>query len=272
MFFILIAAGGEIASAQQPAQASGRSLELTFLANEGVLIESGSHKVLIDALFDKPNPEYAKPSKEVSGKLETGQEPFHDIDLVLVTHNHPDHMSCSSLSRFLQHNPGARLAAPKDAILELKASYPEWEAVQERVVAVEIPLNTYQELTVRDIRLKVFRTLHSGDLESPWNLMYLVFMDGVTVFHEGDSDAKIETYKHLGLQNIPIDLALVHFWFPLHPVGEKLLLEVLDCKHIGLFHLPLSLYDDAPLKIDMVKQHYSDLFLLTECGQRRSIH
>ena len=40
-------------------------LQLTFKANEGVLVSSGDKKVLIDALFDRPNEEYRAPSPEV---------------------------------------------------------------------------------------------------------------------------------------------------------------------------------------------------------------
>jgi hypothetical protein len=42
-----------------------KPLRLTFIANEGVLVSSGDKKVLIDALFDKPNAEYRAPSKDI---------------------------------------------------------------------------------------------------------------------------------------------------------------------------------------------------------------
>jgi hypothetical protein len=145
----------------------------------------------------------------------------------------------------------------------------EWEKMKERVVAVDIPVNSSTDLSLKDIDLKVYRTLHSGDLESPWNFMYLLSMDGTVVFHEGDSDGKMETYKELGFEGTEVDLALVHYWFPLHPVGSEFLQKVVNARHIGLIHLPLNLYEDAPTKIDMVRQHYSDIFILKEAMQKR---
>ena len=50
---------------------------------------------------------------------------------------------------------------------------------------------------------------------------------------------------------VKIDLALVHFWFPLHPEMAKLLQEIIQPAHIGLTHLPIRLESDAPGKIDM---------------------
>jgi len=47
-------------------------LVLTYVANSGVLAASGNFKVLVDALFDKPNPEYRPPAPEVLEKIIKG--------------------------------------------------------------------------------------------------------------------------------------------------------------------------------------------------------
>ena len=43
-------------------------LVLTYVANAGVLVASGESKVLVDTLFDKPNPEYRPPRRTFSTK------------------------------------------------------------------------------------------------------------------------------------------------------------------------------------------------------------
>ena len=247
----------------------GPYVKLTFIANEGVLIETHSHKVLIDALFDNPHPAYAAPSPDILERLETGQPPFDAIDLVLVTHDHPDHFSIRSALRFLKKNPHSKLIAPADCLSLMRKSGEHWISVEPRVIPFDIGVDSKERHALDGIDLLAYRTLHSGDLEDPWNLMYLIEMDGMTISHEGDSDGKRETFEKLGLTGQPIDLALVHFWFPLHPVGAGLLQEVLDPAHIGLFHLPLRLYTDAPKKIAMISQYYPDIFLLTESMEQR---
>jgi len=52
------------------------ALTLTHVANSGVLVESGGTKVLIDALFDKPNPEYRAPAPAALDKMLKSGAPF----------------------------------------------------------------------------------------------------------------------------------------------------------------------------------------------------
>ena len=78
---IIIAAGVLILTAPgAPSRPTGQAaprepLELTYIANSGALVAFGDLKVLIDALFDKPNPEYRAP--------EPGARPFIDIGSVV---------------------------------------------------------------------------------------------------------------------------------------------------------------------------------------------
>jgi L-ascorbate metabolism protein UlaG (beta-lactamase superfamily) len=249
----------------------GSFIEVTFIANEGVLITAHGKKILIDALFDNPNPSYAAPPKDILERMLAGRAPFDNVDLVLVTHNHPDHFSPSFAARYIESNPNAVVMAADDAISEMKESIKEWAHVQNRVFSFDLKPGETTEKTARGIAVKIFRTLHSGDLQSPHNLMYLIEINGRTIFHEGDSDGKLATFTKLGLEKEKIDLALVHFWFPLHPEGERIIRDVLKPNHVGLIHLPKRLMSDAPGKIDLVKSKYKDIFLFVNPGETKTI-
>jgi len=246
-------------------------IDLTFLANEGVMIAVDNNKVLIDALFDNPHPNYEAPPKDMLEGMVSGQSPFDNVELVLITHNHPDHFSPSLGALFIENNPNAVFMAAVDTVSAMKEHIKEWERVQDRIISFDLKPGEMAERTVKDIPVKIFRTLHSGDRESPHNLMYLIKMNGRTIFHEGDSDGKLATFKKLGFEKEKIDLALVHFWFPLHPEGERIIQEVLQPEHTGLIHLPKRLVSDTPGKIDMVKAKYKDLFLFLKSGEKRII-
>ena len=248
------------------------SLEVTFIANEGVMISSHGKKVLIDALFDKPNPEYDAPPKDMLESMTAGKAPFDNVDLVLVTHIHPDHFSPSVGAQFMKNNLNAVLIGADDAVSAMKDLIKDWGAVKDRMLSFNLKPGETSEKTVKGIAIKIFRTLHSGDRESPHNFMYLIKMNGKTIFHEGDSDGKVATFKELGLENEKIDLALVHFWFPLHPEGEKIIQGILKPDHVGLIHLPKRLKSDAPVKIDMVKSNYKDIFLFLKPGEKKIFH
>ncbi len=246
-------------------------IEVTYLANEGFLVAIENNKVLIDALFDNPNPNYRAPSEDVLEQLLSGKAPFDDVDLVLVTHNHPDHFSPSFAARFIENNPDVLLIAAKDAVTAMKDNSKDWEYVQDRVFSYELKPGETAKKTVGEIAIKMYRTLHSGDLESPHNLMYLIKMNGRTIFHEGDSDGKLAVFQDTGLDKEKLDLALVHYWFPLLPDGARIIQEVLKPAHVGLMHLPIQSESDAPNKIDAVKSNYKDIFLFVERGEKKII-
>jgi len=237
-------------------------LELTYIANMGVLISSGNQKVLIDALFDKPNEEYRAPSPEIFEKMMKGEAPFDGVDLVLVTHNHPDHFDATVATRYLEALPGPVLLAPADAAADLRTAATDWARIESRVILLDLKAGEKERRDPNHIPVTAFRTLHSGDRETPMNVMYLFDLNGWSVFHEGDSAGKVDQFREFGLGSAPIDLALVHFWFPLDPNCASFLQETFKPNHIGLMHLPIRLEGDAPGKIDQVREYYKDIFLM----------
>jgi len=246
-----------------PGQTARREpLALTYIANEGVLVSSGDAKVLIDALFDKPNKEYRAPAPEVLDNIMKREPPFDGVDLVLVTHNHPDHFDASLAVRYMETVPGPMLLAPADAVAEMRKAAADWTRIEARVVPLDIKVGGKERRDLKRIPVSAFRTLHSGDRESPMNVMFLFELNGWRVFHEGDSTGKTDVYHDLGLGSVPVDLALVHYWFPLDPNCARFLQDVLKPDHIALMHLPIRLESDAPGKIDQVRTYYKDIFLL----------
>ncbi len=241
--------------------AQKNSLTLTPLANAGVLVESGDAKVLIDALFEKPNPEYRAPSPDVLDKMLRSEAPFDEVDLVLVTHNHPDHFDARLAVRYLEAVSGTLLAAPADAVVEMRKVTDDWTKIGSRVVPFDLNVGEKTEKDIGPFKVKAFRTLH-GKQESPMNVMVLFDLGGWRIFHEGDSPGNPDEYVAFGLGEGSVDLALVHFWFPLQPHTARFLQEVLKPGHIALTHLPIRLESDAPGKIDQVRAYYKDIFLL----------
>lgn len=75
-----------IPEAASPSQAP--IVQITYIANEGVLISSGDKQVLIDGLHREYGPEYAFLPPAEREKIETAKAPFNEIDLILVSHRH----------------------------------------------------------------------------------------------------------------------------------------------------------------------------------------
>ena len=243
------------------ANAKRPPLALTCVANAGVVVRAGDTKILIDALFDRPNPDYRAPTADAIDGMVNGSAPFEDVRLALVTHNHPDHFDARVALRFLENRRDAVLVAPTDAVEAMRAAAADWSRVAPRVVIVDGPAGTRIERKVGSVSITTFRTNH-GSNPTPPNVMYLVNVNGWTVFHEGDSPGDPEEYKRFGLGSGRVDLALVHFWFPTDPNCALFLQQALRPDHIALTHLPIRLEGDAPAKIDAVRKYYRDIFLL----------
>lgn len=237
-------------------------LELRYIANEAVMLSSASQKVLIDALFVDIIPDYQAPSKETTENMIKGLSPFENVTLVLVSHNHPDHFDPALAVQFMENRPQPLLIAPADAVSALQEKAKDWNKIRERIISLDLKPGETAQRNLQGITVQAFRTLHSGDKDSPANLMYLIEMGGWRIFHEGDSNANLDLFRKFEPGKNPIHLALVHFWFPLDLAGEKIILEVLKPEHVALIHLPKRLENDAPGKIDMVRKHYKDIFLL----------
>jgi hypothetical protein len=228
----------------------------------GVLVGSNDTKVLIDALFDKPNPDYRAPEPGILDKIMKGEAPFDGVKLALVTHNHPDHFAAEVAVRFLESQTQAILVAPADAVAEMRKAAADWPRIESRIAALDIKVGEKESRDPQGIPLTACRTLHSGDGNSPMNLMYLFEIDGRRVWHEGDPNGRCEIFQTFGLNDLRLDLAIVHFWYPLDPNCSRFFQEDLKVDHIALGHLPIRLESDAPGKIDMIRKFYKDIFLM----------
>lgn len=260
-----VGASGPARAAAGPSGSPGRTaspLSLTYVANMGVLVSCGGTKVLIDALFDRPNPEYRAPAPETLEKLMAGEPPFDDVDVVLVTHDHPDHFAAGLAVRYLKARSEPVLVAPVDAVEAMRAAAKDWADIGPRVVAVGLEVGEKRALDVKGVAVTACRTLHSGERDAPMNLMYVLEAEGRRVWHEGDPNGRCDVFRAFGLENDRLDLAVLHYWYPLEPNCARFLKEGLEVDHIALAHLPVRLEGDAPGKIDMVRRDYKDLFLL----------
>ena len=224
------------------------SRSLTCVANAGVLVTAGDTKILIDALFDRPNPVYRAPSQDTIDKMVNGTAPFDGVTLALVTHNHSDHFDARVALRFLESRTDATLVAPADAVAAMQGLSADWARVETRVIAIDGPAGASAVHQVKGVTVTTFRTCH-GSSETPPNVMYLVDVNGWRLFHEGDSPADVEEYRRFGLAKARIDLALVHFWFPFDFNLAAFLKDVLRPAHIALTHLPIEREGEWPARI-----------------------
>lgn len=76
-----------------------------YLCNAGVLIESGGKKILMDVLVPNSRTMFRDIAPKRLEAILHGAPPFDDIDVLCVTHLHPDHCDPDTLATFVRRFP-----------------------------------------------------------------------------------------------------------------------------------------------------------------------
>ncbi|MFH0762199.1 MAG: exo-alpha-sialidase [Bacteroidota bacterium] len=226
------------------------SASVTYIANEGFLIETVKHKVIVDALFGNINGDWCdQPGDSLLQCMINGKPPFDHIDAVLVTHKHVDHFDAGLVSEFMKKHTESVLICPGQ-VADLLLKHQDSEKYRERIQAMKsgIPFDTL--LQVDDLIVRPYRLNHgvymatdekTGQTEnihkSVENIGYLVGTDGFTFFHSGDaSTGDIQLFKDYGLGEQHCDLAFFDRTF-MRPEGMKIINEVIKPDNLVLMHL-----------------------------------
>jgi L-ascorbate metabolism protein UlaG (beta-lactamase superfamily) len=175
-------------------------MEIMYIANDGFLIKASNKKILIDALFGKFESDWCYvPTGEIIEKMETGTEPFDQIDVILISHSHIDHFNAEIVLNHLESNEAGILICPRQVMQELEKDkrYEKLSArVKEITPAYEIGC---QSVDVKGMEIKVWRLAHSSYYieseetrqkynkhENVQNLGFTIEIDHKKIFHGGD--------------------------------------------------------------------------------------
>ena len=241
-------------------------LDVTYVANEGFLIESGPRKVLVDALFGGEELDWCQvPDAGTLDRLAGARPPFDGVRLVLVTHDHVDHFEPGLVLEHLESNPRAHLGAPRLAVRRLRAE-PAWRvAYEDRIEEVALDLFESSSLTIDGIRVLAHRVRHgfypiedqaTGEVRDKHadveQLVYVLELDGARVLHLGDAFLR-ENREYFEGPRIFGGMDLV-FLEGLDPESLGILERQLAPQEIVVMHLPAD-----PEQIDRIADRLEEV-------------
>ncbi|HEX6059863.1 MAG TPA: MBL fold metallo-hydrolase [Gemmatimonadaceae bacterium] len=206
---------------------------VTFLANEGVMLEGGGRKVLIDALFLKYKTGFALPADSTQRALQGARPPFHDVDLVLATHHHGDHFHPAPMAAHLRANPGATLLSTRQVVDSLRGRIAASDPVSRRILARALPDGAHRREVVDGITVELLGLRHH-DID---HLGYIVEIGGRRVLHVGDTDRAERSFPALRLDTARIDVALLPEWMVRDERGRAAIERWIGPKHVVAFHV-----------------------------------
>lgn len=235
---------------------SQTEVDITYIANEGFLVETASHKIIIDGLFNQIEGDWCdSPTDKMLLKMKNAEAPFNDIDLIAVTHNHVDHFKEDVVMQHLLSNQKAILLCPNQ-VYSVLSGQEEFVKVKERVVPVTPDLYSDSNLVVSEMKIRVLRLEHSHyekvdpesgevynkhkDIE---NLGFVIETQDVKLFHCGDTNPRNEKeYQVFKLHKEGIDIAFLERQF-VSSYGKECIHKInefIQPEHIFLMHIQPS--------------------------------
>lgn len=228
-------------------------LTVTYVANEGFMIESEGKKILIDALFGGFTSDWCQvPPDSVVELMTAARPPFDSINLITVTHAHLDHFNADIVAAHMKHNRRGILVCTPHTAQKLEASEYYLE-IKSRIRVVPAPGDSAVAMQLSGIDLLVLPTRHGPYWEKDEktgetinrhrNVQHLEFVftiGGWKLFHCGDASLDdVDVYRSYDLDRENIDVAFLHWWGTWDDTdsSQKLVREVIRPEWIFLMHL-----------------------------------
>ena len=259
----MVAHGTENASSSQ-----GSSIDITYIANEGVLISAGGKQVLIDGLHREYQPAYAFLPPAEREKIETAKPPFDKIDLILVSHVHLDHFHPESIGRHLHHNPKALLVSSQQVVDEIEKNYKDYQSIKARVTGATPEWKEKVAMKVAGIDFEILRLRHgTGRHAAIQNLGHVIKLGGKKILHIGDADTAVENFEKFNLDEQGIDIAFLPAWFLLGPEEQALVRDHIKPKQIIAVHISP---DESEKTTAQIKQAFPNAVAFTTMLEKKS--
>ncbi|MDH4198098.1 MAG: ankyrin repeat domain-containing protein [Candidatus Aminicenantes bacterium] len=222
-----------------PSPKGSPTITVAYVANEGFRISSPNKTVLVDALVENPWAYDNTPAIALDQMVKR-LPPFERIDLLLFSHAHADHFNAEMALRVLQAHPEAALVG-NEAVREAmqKAAKEDYAAIATRLKIYNPAWGKVVEETLQGIPLRIFPVNHAEPPQEYQTLAYVMDLEGVTLFHLGDSapSANLKYFEAIRLDTLGVDIAFLDGFFLRDPVGLEILPKFIQPAKVIPMHL-----------------------------------
>lgn len=231
-------------------------VDVTYVGNAGFLITIDDKKILIDALF-KGYKDYYELPQEVQDQLCEAQAPFDEVDIILVTHAHGDHIDLDMVRQHMHSNPKAIFASTQQLVDHMKDS-----------TGRSIGFNPTKEKSdlkeIQGITIEAFLLPHGAESRII-NNGFLVSVNGLSFFHTGDVDFDqftFEEFRSLQLPERKIDLSFIqHFYLNSDTTSRQFVTKGIG----GNYIIPIHYHYTTPTFDSLIiKQNYPEVIIFKE--------
>jgi len=214
-----------------------KTARVTYIANSGFIVNIGSEKIMFDGLFQNGMNRYLEPDEQTVNLIKNGLHPFDDIDLVFISNFHADHFDPYIATQMMLHNTEVKLVCPQQVINKMMIFTADYAKIKDRVIEATPMANQYDRVVINGYEILACHVKHEKkENDHVENMGYVVNINGVKIFHSGDSDPEtLDDIKGLRLSDIGIDIAFLN---DKYAVGRdaKQTNEIVDARYNVLMH------------------------------------
>lgn len=213
-----------------------QTLEVWPIANEGVMIKVNDRQVIIDGLFKSTYPKFASTPMDVFEKLQNGNEPYDNVELILASHKHSDHFSVPEIAGVLKDTDETQLYINEEMAAEMRAST-IWDEIKSKMV--QFPYVEETTYSFKDIIVRTFPILHARKKSSEMkNTAHLIEIEGYRVMHVGDATHGQQDLIDLNLSELDLDVLILPYWFVRDADGQAFVSKNLPARKYYINHIP----------------------------------
>lgn len=175
------------------------------------------------------------------------QQPFDSIDLLLVSHVHPDHFDAATVADYLAARPEVALLATPQVTDSVWSRLPHSTAARIRIERAEFGAGTKWQRQIGKIEVQISRIAHGGARWS-WiqNAGHLVTVGGRRFLHIGDPAFGERDFDVLEFDRDKIDVAILPAWFLTSEKGRVIVKKRIRPRHIIAVHVsPAEAQDEV---------------------------
>jgi len=212
------------------------AVTVTYVANEGVLIQSGSKQVLIDALHKPYLSEYLATPQKILDTMMANRPPFEDIELLLVSHIHGDHFNAEIVGEYLRVSKTARLFTTLQARSEIANTFSGFAHITDKTQVIQYHAEMDTSFSAKGIQVRMVRIAHGGS--GLQNVGHIVELGSMKFLHIGDPSYGKKDFERLQLFRDKIDVAILPFWFLTAAKGREIIDKLIMPAYLIAVHVP----------------------------------
>ena len=221
-----------------------KPIRVTYLANSGFLVKIGQTKLMFDGSFQNGMDLYQEPDEATVELMKRALPPFNDVSYVFISNYHADHCDPFVLTQFMLHNTEAKLICPQQVINRLMLFTADYQSIKKRVIEATPATNCYDRIVIGGIEVTACNLKDEKRInDHVENIAYLVNVNGVKLFHSGDSSVEtLDDLKGINLNECNIDIAFLNV---LYGVGKnaRQTNKLVNARYTVLMHLEKYITD-----------------------------